>query len=710
MALDLNILNPEQHKAVTTTEGPLLILAGAGSGKTRVLTYRIAYILEQKLAYPEQILAVTFTNKAAGEMKERIAALLEGQNVKLPWMGTFHSICVKILKRDGHYLGIGANFSIYDPGDQLDVVKEAMDRLNISKKDVNPNAVHNFISSAKNELVAPEDYLKMAQGYFQETVAEIYPLYQKILRENNALDFDDLLMYTVWLFQRYPEVLAKYQELFKYILVDEYQDTNHVQYLMITLLGQKYRNVCCVGDDDQSIYAFRGATIRNILNFERDYSEANVVKLEQNYRSTKTILEAAFEVVKKNKNRTDKKLWTENISGDRIVIYTAKDEQDEANWVVGQIHDLVNEGTNLEEIAVLYRTNAQSRSMEEGFIRKAVAYRIIGGQRFYERKEIKDILAYLRTIYNPQDESSLKRIINVPKRGIGPKAISDLADAARNNQTSILQYLLEDHEFDNKTAEFAKIIRLIDAASREHNIVDLINFILEQTKYIKMLDDGTSESEGRVENIKELISVAAKYVELEPAVGLTTFLDEVSLLEGQGQEDVDEDKVTLMTIHAAKGLEFKYVFVVGMEEGLFPHSRVFTDPTELEEERRLAYVAITRAKHKLFLVHADSRLYFGARQNNMVSRFVEDIPQALTERLSGGGRSGWEEWGNDNDDVDDWEAKPVQIEIKPGDRVKHEYFGVGTILKVDGSTVKINFGPVYGTKELSKEFAPLQKL
>jgi DNA helicase II / ATP-dependent DNA helicase PcrA len=705
MSLDLNILNSEQRLAVETTDGPLLILAGAGSGKTRVLTYRICHILEQKKCYPEEILAVTFTNKAAGEMKERISHLV-GAGVKLPWSGTFHSICVRILRIDGHYVGLGPNFSIYDPDDQLDAVKQAMEELNLSKKDVNPRAIHSFISSAKNEMVGPDDYAQYAKGYFQETVAAVYPRYQKILRENNAVDFDDLLLYVVQLLKQNPTVLAKYQKLFKYILIDEYQDTNHVQYVMVNMLAKQYRNICVVGDDDQSIYAFRGATIKNILNFERDYSDAKVIKLEQNYRSTKNILDAAFEVVSKNKNRASKKLWTQKDGGAKIVLYTAENERDEAEWVARKIKDLISEGTKPTEIAVLYRTNAQSRSLEEGFIKRTVTYRIVGGVRFYERKEIKDILAYLRIVYNNQDDNSLKRVINVPRRGVGPKAINDFAALAKMQGKSMINLLLEDPNVaDNKgVKDFARVLTDITNQASVMNVVDLINYILERTAYIKMLDDGTSENEARIENLKELISVGARYSDLEPQASLAQFMEDVSLLEAEAQGGDVSESVTLMTIHSAKGLEYEHVFIVGTEEGLFPHSRVFTDPNELEEERRLAYVAITRAKNCLYLVHAESRMYFGSRQNNMLSRFVDDIPAGLIDKHFYSGKSDW------MDSNDGWDDVRPAVEVVVGDRVRHEYFGVGKVIKLDDSVVKIDFGPVYGTKELSLEFAPLQKI
>lgn len=705
--MNLDELNPQQRIAVETTEGPLLILAGAGSGKTKVLTYRIAHILEQKLTYPEGILAVTFTNKAAGEMKQRIAKIL-GSNISLPWMGTFHSICVKILKRDGHRLGLGANFSIYDPSDQLDCVKEAMERLNISVKEVNPRAVHSHISNAKNELISPEDYASFANGYFQEIVGQIFPVYQAILRENNAVDFDDLLAYTVKLLQTDKEALEKYQELYKYILVDEYQDTNQAQYILVNLFAAKYKNICCVGDDDQSIYSFRGANIRNILNFHRDYPNASIIKLEQNYRSTQKILDAAHSVVRKNKNRTEKELWTDNDRGDNILIYTAESERQEAEWMVTKAQELIRNGVHADDIAVLYRTNAQSRSMEEACVRFSLPYRIIGGVRFYERKEIKDILAYLRILYNNDDDGSLKRIINVPRRNVGPKAVSDLQAKAKIAGTSMIKLLMQENiPQDSKgVGNFGAVLRHLIDKTQELNIVDLLNEVLEKTEYIQMLDDGTAENEARIENIQELISVAAKYIDAGAPAGLAMFLDEVSLLEEDKPEIDENGAVTMMTIHAAKGLEFEHVFLVGMEEGLFPHSRVFTDPTELEEERRLAYVAITRAKKNLYMIHADSRLFFGQRQNNMPSRFMDDIPDELKNKEFHSRKDVWEDVAFD----DGW-SKPVDYpKLQSGDRVKHEFFGTGTVVGVSGELVKIKFGSLHGTKELSMEFAPLQKI
>lgn len=712
--IDLSILNPPQKEAVITTDGPLLILAGAGSGKTRVLTYRIAFIIDAGFSGPENILAMTFTNKAAGEMKERITALVEGFNINagnFPWVGTFHSICVKLLKRYGHNIGLDNNFTIYDSQDQLSAVKEAMKILSLSTKDFNPHAIHSYISSAKNELINEFDYEKYSQGYFQDTVAEVFPVYQKVLRDNNAVDFDDLLILTVKLLSENKMVLENLQEQFKYILVDEYQDTNHAQYTIIKMLAAKYRNICCVGDDDQSIYAFRGATIKNILNFENDYSEAKVIKLEQNYRSTKKILSASYDVISKNKGRKDKKLWTENTDGENIKIYTSMDEIDEANWIVSQIEKMrktLEEENPYSCFAVLYRTNSQSRSLEESFINDGIPYKIIGGVRFYERKEIKDVLAFLKIIYNSKDNTSLERIINIPKRGIGDKTLEELHLKARAQGLSTTDYLLSVYNTDEIAGgvkRFAVMMADLKEKSEKLDLVEFINYLLDKTGYVAMLKDGTLENESRIENIKELISVASKYQNDPAPEGLENFLNEVTLLEGFTEKKESTNFVTLMTIHAAKGLEFDYVFVVGMEENLFPHTNSMTDIKEMEEERRLAYVAITRAKKKLFITHATKRKYFGIIQMNPVSRFVADINTDVVD---------FEAAYTDESasyDVDPWQEKNdyvPEINLRVGDKVKHEYFGKGTVKSVFGTNIEIDFGSIYGVKELMLEYARLE--
>ncbi|MCA9381335.1 UvrD-helicase domain-containing protein [Candidatus Dojkabacteria bacterium] len=708
--IDLSHLNPQQKEAVETTEGPLLVLAGAGSGKTSVLTHRIAFILDAGLAGPTNILAVTFTNKAAGEMKERVARLLEdndsegAQMTSLPWMGTFHSIGVKLLKIYGEHVGLDRTFSIYDSSDQLSAVKEAMDRLKIPTKDFNPRAIQNYISSAKNQLITPIDYESFAQGYFAQTVAEIYPVYQKILKENNAVDFDDLIMLSIKLLEENKKILEKFQNDFKYILVDEYQDTNHAQYRMIKLLAAVHKNICAVGDDDQSIYSFRGATIQNILNFEKDYTNCKVIKLEQNYRSTKKILEASYQVISKNRARKDKKLWTKNDDGEKIIVYTASDEEDEGRWIVKQIEQ--NE-IDFNDVALLYRTNAQSRSLEEAFINAGIPYRIIGGVRFYERKEIKDVLAYMKLIYNPKDNKNLERIINVPRRGIGAKTVEELKMEAASKNLSPGEFCLTEGELRNSKLEnFANTVKDLKKQSSEMNIVDFINYIIERSGYLEMLDDGTLENQSRIENIRELITVAAKFIDEEPLVALELFLDEVSLLEGAASKEENEDSVTLMTIHSAKGLEFKNVYVVGMEENLFPHSNTMFDDKELEEERRLAYVAITRAKERLHLTHTLNRKYFGSVHANPPSRFLTDIPEELVELIAPD-VSSYSSWGSSESHTDTFNEN-VDLEI--GDRVKHEYFGIGTVKNMDSEMIEVDFGAVYGVKELMLEYARLEKL
>jgi len=722
----LKDLNDCQKKAVQNTEGPLLILAGAGSGKTRVLTHRIAYILKKRLAYPNEILAVTFTNKAAGEMKERVVNLAKHLNkskskkdvtYNFPFVGTFHSICVKILRRDGHNISIDSNFSIYDVDDQISAIKQSMKELHLNSKEYNPKTIHTYISGAKNELIDSEVYKNISRGHFQDAVSVVYPKYQSILKNNNALDFDDLLVKTVELFKSNQEVLKKYQNLFKYVLVDEYQDTNKVQYVLVNLLADQSRNICVVGDDDQAIYSWRGATIKNILSFEEDYPEANIVKLEQNYRSTKKILDAAFEVIRHNSSRKPKKLWTEKNDGDKIKIFTAQNEREEAKFVAGKIQELIENGADLNEIAILYRTNAQSRTIEEEMLFCSIPYQIYGNISFYQRKEIKDTLAYLRIIYNPKDDVSLLRIINTPSRKIGAITVSDLKQLAKNKELSIGELLLEaeDEVFTNITnskhiERFVKLIRVIKSSLKKVKFTEYIEYVLEKSGYLKWLDDDTPENEARVENIRELLSVAGKYDELDGEIALNEFLSEVSLIEEQqvkAQSKKDKNRVKLMTMHSAKGLEFENVFIIGMEEGLFPHSRSYTDPEEMEEERRLAYVGITRAKKRLFLTNAESRYYFGSCQSNIPSRFLEDIPENLIDFLS-----------LNDDDEDDYSFEDNESDnrkdvlcynFSKGDKVEHEEFGRGVIISIKDNIAKVDFGPIEGVKQLALEYAKLNK-
>ncbi len=619
--MNIKDLNPKQLEAVKTTEGPVLILAGAGSGKTRALTYRLAYLIENKKIAPEHILAVTFTNKAAQEMKERISQLIISQigpmspigpiGLILPWLGTFHSVCAKILRREISHLGYAGNFIIYDESDSLHTIKAAMKELGIDPKKNNPNAIKIYISGAKNELMTPNDYSKVSDSYFQEVAAKIYHLYQKKLKESNAVDFDDLLMLTVRIFKQFPEVLKKYQSLFKYILIDEYQDTNYVQYILVKLLAEKHKNICVVGDDWQAIYAFRGANFRNILNFERDYPEAKVIRLEQNYRSTKSIIGAAQELIKNNNQRTEKNLWTQNQEGLPITLYQAMDEKDEAEFVAQEIQSL-RKFHKLSDFVILYRTNAQSRIFEEIMLKHNIPYRIIGALRFYERREIKDIIAYLRLILNSRDKVSLARIINVPSRGIGAKSLD--------------KYLRESIE-NEKIKQFLVLMEDLRVRSKKLSLLELLDYILEKSGYKNWILDGTPEGENRWENIKELKSVMSEFISLEE------FLEKVALISDIDNYESGYDAVNIMTLHNAKGLEFSVVFISGMEEGLFPHSRSLDNPIDLEEERRLCYVGMTRAKERLYLLYADSRLVFGSRQFRCPSRFISELPDYLVDKL-----------------------------------------------------------------------------
>jgi DNA helicase-2/ATP-dependent DNA helicase PcrA len=601
----LKDLNPEQKKAVLNTEGPTIILAGAGSGKTRVLTYKVVYLITEKHIEPEEILQVTFTNKAAAEMKERIQKFLKennySQHAAQPWIATFHSLCAKIMRIEGKYLGYSPKFLIFDSADQVDTIKEAMNSLQISTKDFKPYSVLSTISQAKNELLSHEDYVKFARGYFQETVAKIYPVYQKILKENDALDFDDLILQTIRLFIENPAVLAKYQNRFKYVLVDEYQDTNRAQYRLTKMLSDKWKNICVVGDFSQSIYSWRGADYRNLMRFKDDFPLTKTFSLSQNYRSTQKILDAASTVIARNTSHPVLKLWTENPDGEEIEVYEAMNEQDEADFILRTVANLGLK--NLRKAAVLYRTNAQSRVIEEALLHHGVPYLLIGGVRFYERKEIKDILSYLRVINNPKDMIAFKR---VEKLGKGR-----------------MQRFLE---FQNTLTIPSPSNVENETVSDNMTTIDLLDGIIRSTNYLELYDENVEEDRARLENIKELRSVAIEF----PAI--TDFLENVALVEQEYHHDPQENgekknAITLMTLHAAKGLEFPIVFMIGMEEGLFPHSRSLMDKGELEEERRLCYVGMTRAKEKLFITYARRRLFFGQRLTNTVSRFVLEIPQ-----------------------------------------------------------------------------------
>ena len=602
-------LNSTQQQAVKYIKGPSLVLSGPGSGKTRVITHRIAYLIDELKVPPPDILSVTFTNKAANEMKVRIRKLVE--TVPL-WMGTFHSINAKILRESGGFIGISPNFTIFDDSDSLKLVKDVMKELDISTKNFTPGSVKGAIESAKSELIGPTEYQGFSKGYFQEIVSKVYNEYQKALQKSKALDFDDLLFHTVVLFQKYPEVLEKYQRRWKYILVDEYQDTNKAQYTFIKLLAQKERNLFVVGDASQAIYGWRGADFRNILNFSKDFPEGKIFNLEQNYRSTKKILTAATSVISKNRSHPVLNLWTKNQEGIPLILYEGKDEVEEAEYIIRTIEGLIktSQGFDLKSFAILYRTNSQSRVLEEALLRSGMPYTLVGGTRFYERKEIKDVTAYLKLLVNPDDQISFRRAVNTPPRGIGPAAL-------QNSQNP-------------KVKGFWSIIKTLKEKSVQLQTIDIIDIVLTDTKYLDFLEDGTTEGAARVENVKELRSVATEYP------NLTDFLENVALVEREyspkNNKKIDsdgKDTITLMTFHAAKGLEFPIVFMVGMEEGLFPHSRSMGDNYELEEERRLCYVGITRARDQLYLTYTQKRLYFGARTEGVVSRFILDIPEEL---------------------------------------------------------------------------------
>lgn len=721
-------LNPEQERAVVTTEGPLLIQAGAGSGKTKTLTHRLAYILLENLAFPNEILAVTFTNKAAREMRERVAALLDenpDNRSFLPYMGTFHSVCVRLLRRDGDHIGVPISFVIYDESDKLAAIKQVSKELQIDEKTFPPRAIANAISSAKNEAISPEEYASTARSPVQSTAAEVYPLYQRLLKDSGALDFDDLIMKTLHLLSTTPEVRERYQHQFKYIMIDEYQDTNGAQYKLIKMLVNPQRNIAVVGDDWQSIYAFRGADFRNILNFERDFKETTVIKLEQNYRSTKPILDAAHAVITKNKQRSDKKLWTDSNSGKAVQIVAVGTQRNEAESIVRKIKTATDTGARqLKDFCVLYRTNAQSRAIEEAFLHYGVPYKIIGGQRFYDRKEIKDILAYLRFIYQPSDRVSFERIVNVPARGIGAKSLQRFYDWLQLNDVSLLEALQHAEDIPSlppkaRTGllDLADIVVSVQRIMEDSSASSIIDTIVRRISYYEYLRDGTPAGEAREENVRELMSVASSFSEM----GLSAFLEEVSLVADVDSLDQQNNSVTLMTVHAAKGLEFPVVFITGMEETVFPHSRAMYDQSELEEERRLCYVGMTRAKEELYLYHASSRMLFGGTQHNPPARFLAEIDGEEVREGYGGFSSGFTSRGQDyssSENLTNWAEKMQHTpdsseryipDYSVGMKVKHPLFGVGVIRDTDGSMLAIDFGRK-GVKKLDADFAPIEQV
>ncbi len=715
----LDNLNPAQQDAVRATEGPVLIIAGAGSGKTRALTHRIAYLIQDRGVRPWNILAVTFTNKAAGEMKQRIAKLVgEVEGGEMPTVGTFHAICAQILRRHIHMLGYENQFVIYDANDQVVLMKEIMHDYHIDEKQVNPKAVLSHISQAKNQLMDWEDYQNLAHNTFTEKVAQCYKAYQARLAKNQALDFDDLIMKTVLLFQNFPQVLDSYQERYRYISVDEYQDTNHAQYILVKKLAEKYRNICVIGDPDQSIYSWRGANIQNILDFEKDYPEALVIRLEQNYRSSAVILDAAHGIISRNVHRKDKKLWTDREGGEKIRLLTTRDERDEAMRVGQAImnHVKQHETPDYSEFAVLYRTNAQSRAVEEAFMRFGIPYKIVGGVKFYLRKEIKDLVAYLRVILNPEDTISVLRIINTPPRKIGPKTLESLQAYAIQNDLSVFRameniQLIPDLAAKVKAIEpFTRLIRHFQKLSEEFAVAGLLKHVIAESGYKEfLLEDKSPEGEARFQNIQELITVADKYEGLEPRTSLATFLEEITLMTDLDDVDESQNSVTLMTLHSAKGLEFPVVFITGLEEGIFPHSRSLYEPQELEEERRLMYVGITRAMDHLYLLHAKQRMLFGEFKQNAPSQFLVDIPEEL---LDGYTPPTQQNFGSRPIPTEyDYTPTLDPVELFEGDRVRHRSFGEGIVMKIQGGVVTIAFkDPGVGTKKLSASIAPLEKL
>lgn len=736
----LNGMNPRQKEAVLHTDGPLLLMAGAGSGKTRVLTHRIAYLIEEKEVNPWNILAITFTNKAAKEMKERVNAILAsgGEDV---WVSTFHSMCVRILRRDVDFIGYNRNFTIIDSSEQLTLMKRILKELNIDPKKYDPRSILGTISQAKNSLQTPQDFAKMQGSYYEEIVAKCYAAYQKELQYNQCMDFDDLIMNTIRLFEEHPDSLTYYQNKFHYIHVDEYQDTNHAQYTLVNLLAGRFRNLCVVGDADQSIYGWRGADMQNILDFEKDYPDAAVILLEQNYRSTKNILSAANQVIENNSNRKPKNLWTENKEGNKITYYRADNERDETRFIVDRMQEEIRSNhRNYGDFAILYRTNAQSRVMEETLLKANIPYKMVGGHKFYDRKEIKDILAYLNVLANPQDSISFERIVNSPKRGIGPGSIEKLRSFASLHEWPLLE-AAQNVDLANiggkagqQLGAFGEMIQEVTQMIPYLTVTELTKEVLDRSGYLEDLKiQNTLEAQARIENLEEFLTVTQEFDKQfeqqneedadAPEEKLTVFLNDLALVSDIDNLEEDASQVTLMTLHAAKGLEFPVVFLIGLEEGVFPLSRALMEESELEEERRLAYVGITRAEEALYLTNAFSRTIYGRTQYNRPSRFVEEIDQELLEiegmrptpkktpvfakktaysykepetavvpskSATGGENNSW----------------------KPGDKVKHKKWGLGTVVRVSGTSKDLELDvafPSQGVKRLLAAFAPIEK-
>lgn len=693
-------LNDRQKEAVVNTDGPMLILAGAGSGKTKVLTTKVAYLIEEKNIDPNNILTITFTNKAAKEMKERIFKL-EGNSAFYIQISTFHSFGLKILKENCELLGYEKNFTILDSDDSLSIIKKIMKELNIDANKYNPKAIKNVISNNKNEIIDPEKYSLYVNTDFDEIALEVYRKYEKSLKINNAVDFDDLLILPLKLFNNNPGVLQKYQEKYKYVFIDEYQDTNEPQYILSKMISAKYKNITVVGDADQAIFTWRGANYKNILNFEKDYKDAKVVLLEENYRSTKTILNAANNVIKNNKVRKEKNLWTQNEEGSKITYYKAFDEKDESNYVVNEIKKLIEKGVNPKDICVLYRANAQSRTVEEAFLTSNISYNIVGSYAFYNRKEIKDLIAYLKLIYNNKDDVSLLRVINYPKRGIGNKAIENLAI-----KSNVLDKSLYEVIDSGKELEFKNMIEEIKKEESHLTLTELIDMVLDKSGMKKSLEDEKSiEADIRLENLEEFKSIAKAMEINEGIVSLEELLDKLALVSDVSEQKNDnEDKVTLMTMHAVKGLEYDYVFVVGVEEGLFPHSNSLESNDELEEERRLCYVAITRAKKKLYLINARSRILYGKVSSNVPSRFINEISDEYIETI------GKKEDSNVfKPKIDKNKMMNEDNDLHPGDMVNHDKYGFGVVVTIDGSIATISFKRD-GLKKLMKNHKSIHKM
>ena len=721
-------LNKEQQQAVQHTEGPLLILAGAGSGKTKVLTVRIAHLLAQGVN-PYEILAITFTNKAAKEMKSRVEGLV-GDVANRIWLSTFHSFCAKFLRFElDNFSGYNSNFTIYDTSDSQAVIKAALKALNLDDKYYPVGAMIAAISDAKNKLLFASDFRKQARDFYQQKVADVYEYYERELRKNNALDFDDLLLVAVKLLQSNEALLDKYSKRFRYVMIDEYQDTNHAQYLLAKLLASHWKNIAVVGDADQSIYAWRGADIQNILDFEKDYPNCTSIKLEQNYRSTKIILDAANAVIENNEGRPKKNLWTDKTEGAKIQHFTAQSEHEEAAFIgdtIAKKHDI--HGVPYGDMAILYRTNAQSRVLEEALIKRALPYIMVGGTKFYDRKEIKDVLAYLRVLYNPFDDLSLLRIINVPKRSIGATTVAKLQDYARANGTSLFMTLTQLHLVDSikgktkeKLEEFGILIFTLVAEMEDRTVLDILESILDRTGYLAQLEESTDpQDQARAENIGELLSVAKDFQDTNPSGTVEDFLEQVALVNDVDSFEQEESKVTLMTLHAAKGLEFPIVFLGGLEEGLFPHSRTLMNPEEIEEERRLAYVGITRAEKELYISNATTRTVFGRTSSYLPSRFIDEIPEELVDGLRAKRKV--------PDDIKRHVPQHMSVTSRPvtkpivrneviadwkiGDTAIHSKWGNGKVINVagEGAGMKLTIEfPTQGVRVVMAKFAPVKK-